>query len=128
MPTDLLVLALTGHTELVAVKRLVLTFFWLNPKHARFLHASFLLSLLTPADTNRWRVGLQPFPKYVPPPPPADEQRTKEILAQVATIRGTAPAAPAAPAAADEQPADSKNGATAQEATGEKTLAGTTSN
>lgn len=32
-------------------------------------------------DRNRWRVGLQPFPRAVPPPPPPSEDRTKEILA-----------------------------------------------
>lgn len=35
----------------------------------------------TRADTHRWRVGLQPFPKPVPPPGPASEERVKEILA-----------------------------------------------
>ncbi|MEW5303776.1 MAG: hypothetical protein WDW36_006435 [Sanguina aurantia] len=68
-------------------------------------------------DTNRWRVGLQPFPKYMPPPPPADEQRTKEILAQVATIRGTAPA-PAAPTPPEAAAAP----APAPETAGEKKL------
>lgn len=33
------------------------------------------------ADRNRWRVGLPPFPKAVPPPAPPTEERTKEILA-----------------------------------------------
>ncbi|KAI8465804.1 MAG: complex I intermediate-associated protein 30-domain-containing protein [Monoraphidium minutum] len=32
-------------------------------------------------DAHRWRVGLQPFPKAVPPPAPPTEERTKEILA-----------------------------------------------
>lgn len=53
-------------------------------------------------DRNRWRVGLQPFPKAVPPPPPVTEQRRDEILQQVAVIRGAPGAAPPAPAAAKE--------------------------
>ncbi|KAG2502015.1 hypothetical protein HYH03_000510 [Edaphochlamys debaryana] len=42
-------------------------------------------------DKHRWRVGLQPMPKAVPPPPPVTEERRKEIVAQVAVIRGQAP-------------------------------------
>lgn len=39
------------------------------------------LSLFAMTDRNRWRVGLQPFPRAVPPPAPVSEQRKKEILA-----------------------------------------------
>ncbi|WIA12335.1 hypothetical protein OEZ85_012388 [Tetradesmus obliquus] len=44
---------------------------------ARFNRLFLKLAL----DRNRWRVGLQPFPRAVPPPPPPSEERTKEILA-----------------------------------------------
>ncbi|GIL67255.1 hypothetical protein Vafri_20690 [Volvox africanus] len=39
-------------------------------------------------DKHRWRVGLQPMPRAVPPPAPVTEERRKEIVAQVAVIRG----------------------------------------
>jgi hypothetical protein len=29
---------------------------------------------------NRWRVGLMPFPKAVPPPRPLTEEEVKELL------------------------------------------------
>jgi hypothetical protein len=32
-------------------------------------------------DSKRWFVGLQPFPRAVPPPAPPTEERTQEILA-----------------------------------------------
>lgn len=32
-------------------------------------------------DAHRWRVGLQPFPRAVPPPAPPSEERKAEILA-----------------------------------------------
>ncbi|KIZ06137.1 hypothetical protein MNEG_1822 [Monoraphidium neglectum] len=32
-------------------------------------------------DSHRWRVGLQPFPRAVPPPAPPTEERKAEILA-----------------------------------------------
>eukprot|EP00878_Enallax_costatus_P001050 GHUV01001185.1.p1 GENE.GHUV01001185.1~~GHUV01001185.1.p1 ORF type:complete len:643 (+),score=165.16 GHUV01001185.1:143-2071(+) len=48
-------------------------------------------------DRNRWRVGLPPFPKAVPPPAPPTEERTKEILAdprvQAVRERNAKPAA-----------------------------------
>ncbi|KXZ52027.1 hypothetical protein GPECTOR_10g1050 [Gonium pectorale] len=56
-------------------------------------------------DKYRWRMGLLPMPKAVPPPPPVTEERRKEIVAQVAVIRGQAPAAPA--------PSDGANGSAA---------------
>jgi hypothetical protein len=37
--------------------------------------------LFPPADAHRWRVGLPPFPRAVPPPAPPTEERTAEILA-----------------------------------------------
>lgn len=41
------------------------------------------------ADKHRWRVGLAPFPRAVPPPAPPTEERAKEILAdpRVAAVR-----------------------------------------
>lgn len=54
-----------------------------SSKHSLLLTGPGLL-LCGPAvlaDRNRWRVGLQPFPRAVPPPPPPSEDRTKEILA-----------------------------------------------
>lgn len=38
-------------------------------------------------DSQRWRVGLSPFPRPVPPPPPPSAARTEEIVASVATVR-----------------------------------------
>lgn len=38
-------------------------------------------------DRHRWRVGLRPFPKFVPPPPPVTEERRKEIVDEVQRVR-----------------------------------------
>lgn len=46
-----------------------------------------MLLYLFGADRERWRFGLPPFPKPVPPPTPVTEERLKEILADVARVR-----------------------------------------
>ncbi|GFR43419.1 hypothetical protein Agub_g4500 [Astrephomene gubernaculifera] len=58
-------------------------------------------------DKHRWRVGLQPMPKAVPPPPPVTEKRRKEIVAQVAVIRGQ----PQQPQPVQQAASDGANGA-----------------
>ncbi|GLC44733.1 hypothetical protein PLESTB_000970600 [Pleodorina starrii] len=71
-------------------------------------------------DKYRWRVGLQPMPKAVPPPAPVTEERRQQIVAQVAVIRGQAPAAPAQAAPAAPAPGDGANGASAVYSTAPK--------
>lgn len=70
-----------------------------------------LLSCVHP-DRNRWRVGLQPFPKAVPPPPPPSEDRAKEILAdprvQAVRQREQSQAGQQEPAQQEEQQAEQK--------------------
>ena len=38
-------------------------------------------------DSERWRVGLPPFPRVVPPPPPPTQDRVGEILEEVKRVR-----------------------------------------
>ncbi|GIL92972.1 hypothetical protein Vretimale_15467 [Volvox reticuliferus] len=68
-------------------------------------------------DKQRWRVGLRPMPKAVPPPAPVSEERRKEIVAQVAVIRGQQQPTTTAAATVQPRAGDGANGSTVISAT-----------